>query len=449
MLLDFRLFVLSFFLFLFSFRFFVAYLVLPLQIELIPVLVCMSSLTLLLIKKYNSSFINNSGIKEIINPFLWFFIVFIISSLINQSNIYEILISFGWTFYGVVFLILVFNSQLADFILLKKVTTLIMIILLIQIPLQILQAFPSPLFIGEHPDHVFGSFGFGGTSMIATFFLALSYLFIMQFLFKKTNLIILLSVVSISVLSSYLASVPYLRFGLLFSPVFFFLIYRLNINQRKTNIITIFSLVTFLVVVVISNIYISKTLESRGRITSFAGTGLLDWDNIRSKMTARQTDDEGLKVGRILGLTLAINSIATKDLKTFLIGYGPGATRSRKSVAFSGAKTENRPIPQINFFGLDKLLIDFGILGFFTFTFILGNIFFNIRKWLIKTNDIYTKQLGSMYLAIIFLFVLTFQYDGGWFSPYQKVIPFWFLTAMIYKLRALSSLTIFPSVKNG
>ncbi|MFC2121411.1 hypothetical protein ACFLTI_07450, partial [Bacteroidota bacterium] len=213
MFFDFNYFVLSFIFYLFTFRAFVAYWEIPQQVELIPAIICVSSILLQFKKPWVITF--TPIIKEIALPFLALFVVQMISVIINQSSLNEYLISFTWQFYGFFFFIAVLTHYKTNIFLLRKVTKLIFIILLLQIPIQILQTVDSPLFISDNPDHAFGSFGYSGTSMLASFFMALSYIFLMLFIFKRIKIHQLLIILFLSIISSFLADIPFLRYGIL------------------------------------------------------------------------------------------------------------------------------------------------------------------------------------------------------------------------------------------
>ena len=75
-----------------------------------------------------------------------------------------------------------------------------------------------------------------------------------------------------------------------------------------------------------------------------------------------------------------------------------------------------------------------GISGVIISSSLLLSLFFTVKKFVRRVKNPLTKIYTEMYTVILIVFISTFQYDGGWFTPYQKIIVFWLITGIIMKM---------------
>ena len=110
-----------------------------------------------------------------------------------------------------------------------------------------------------------------------------------------------------------------------------------------------------------------------------------------------------------------------------LFGYGPGSTRAEKSIVQRAGPPKIRPVPHTNFFGADKIVLEFGFIGLFALLY----LFFRIYKFTLNSRS--SSDLNKIFLLLLFIyFTYGLIYDGGWlFNPSKNGI-FWVITAIIF-----------------
>ncbi|MCH7521483.1 MAG: hypothetical protein IIB42_07290, partial [Candidatus Marinimicrobia bacterium] len=94
------------------------------------------------------------------------FVLLLLSSVLNSSSIAGIIISFGWTIYGLMLYLVAYHHKSLDRSFLYEIGRLVFLIIIIQLPIQILQMTDTFLFTNANADARSGTFGMAGTSGI-------------------------------------------------------------------------------------------------------------------------------------------------------------------------------------------------------------------------------------------------------------------------------------------
>jgi len=188
-------------------------------------------------------------------------------------------------------------------------------------------------------------------------------------------------------------------------------------------------LLTILVVSLFSGSRVVAILNLLDSQESVFNSNRLNIEELAYYSNMITSNEDGLKFGRSLGLIFSFNTILESKISNQLFGYGPGSTRSEKSVVQRAGPPKIRPVPHTNFFGADLIILEFGLIGLFA----LFYLFFRIYRFTLNSKSSYS--LNKVFLLLLFVyFIYGLVYDGGWlFNPVKNGI-FWITTALIFSL---------------
>lgn len=422
--------------FLLTFRTVIWYFRLPVQFEWVPMFLSCASLVSVL---RNQERVKASrDITLVIGGFFAFFLIFFTSALLNATNVTQLVVPFAWAFYGpLLFLSVYFHRELTVETLIGYVD-IILIVFALQLPLQFLQVLgiPGMAKILPHPDFYSGTFGLRGTIRLSVFLLAVIYGALIYGITHRFTLK-LMTVIGVALSSSFLASAEFTMLGtLLFPFIFLPILFFAGISGIKGRLRRYVLLALVLVPILVFSLqYYGSQYILPNSARGFRGLQLFDVGKfMRYTHKEYRSERTGeIIVGRLLGLELATEKISASPLPNLLVGFGPDSTRMTESSLGVGAY--RRLVYYASFFGFDSLMLEYGVLGASLNLSILAYIGGTVYGFVRKTSDNEYKLYGLVYLGIFVVFMLTAQYDGGWFEPYQKVILFWVGTAGILKLK--------------
>jgi len=373
-----------------------------------------------------------------------FGLVWTISALINPVLLPQVLISGLWRFYGFFVFVTIYFSQRFSLETLKAYGNLILGIVLLQIPIQIAQTMSSPQqmvlwgteFYGIHQDYIYGTFGPFGTRVLAVFLLFVCYGAILYGLFNRLSWK-LIAIIGASFVSSILGDAAFFRFGMFVSPLVIVALLMASGSIRLRSSLRYALLLFFLLpIAFIGSQIMGENITAGGSEIPFTLGRMFSADYISwyASFTYYDPSTGYYMVGRLPGLYLAIQILGQETPVRVLVGLGPDSTRVLPSSIFSFENPQAGKFWYANQFGLDKLILEMGLLGTMIYLVLLAYLFARILRFIRYTKLRDLKLWGLIYLSGLVIFVATGQYDGGWFEVYQKVIVFWVYTAIMLRI---------------
>lgn len=431
MLWSLRHFLLVFLMFVLTFRLVVWYADLNPLYELLPIIWSVLTLALYFYRRAFSP----GSVKHILALFLPFILIFVLSSLINNTSLMLLLSSTLWYFYGFALFISVYSSDnipLSDYV---TYAIAIILALSVQLPIQILQQIFNPIGAVVNPDSYSGTFGYIGTISLGVFLTCL-IVSATVWMFKRGIHVVGVTLIALSFVSSIIADISFVRYAFLACIPFILLISIVMSNSIRVilnYILRLCIVLLALIVFVYSADHIlapAVGIKPRFSVSNMFNFERLDMYNNLNYFSPRSGE---FTIGRQSAFYLAFSEMISSPLPQMLIGYGPGST----SVSRTGILSENGPLVKkvgyTSFYGLDRFVLELGLLGFASFIIVLLYFGIIVLKQARASGSANAHLIASIYLSILFVFVLSIGYDGGWFTPYQKVIVFWLLTAGVLK----------------
>lgn len=419
-------FIVTYIAYLLSYKFLIPYQSIDPLLELLPLVInCVLVIPMLInsknIKIYKSGFIYN-----IFSPIIFILLSQILSFFINQSSLFELLRWHLWLLNIAPLFLYVYYCRVDSIVLVNSIKKLLIAFFLLQIPVVMMQYGPTPLSYSSNPDTFSGTLGPAGTSFLSFLCCILFYVIAFKALVKKDFLYITLLIpliVLLTVVSDILFTIvicALFPFLLLFFKVFF----EIAISKKflRNSI-----LLTVIVILIFSSSRLSGILNLLDAQDSAFTSNRLNIEELSYYSNMITSNEDGLKFGRTLGLIYSFNTILDSNIKNQLFGYGPGSTRAEKSIVQRAGPPKIRPVPHTNFFGADKIVLEFGFIGLFALLY----LFFRIYKFTLNSKS--SSDLNKIFLLLLFIyFTYGLIYDGGWlFNPSKNGI-FWVITAIIF-----------------
>lgn len=419
-------FIVTYIAYLLSYKFFIPYQSINPLLELLPVVVnCILVIPMLInsknIKIYKSGFIYN-----IFTPIFFVLLSQILSFFINQSSLFELLRWHLWLLNIVPLFLYVYYCRVDSIVLVKSIKKLLIVLFLVQIPVVMMQYGSTPLNYSSNPDTFSGTLGPGGTSFLSFLCCFLFYPIAFKALIKKEFLYIALLIpliVLLTVVSDILFTIVICAL-FPFLVLFFNSFFEIPISRKflRNSI-----LLTMIVMLIFSTSRLSGILNLLDTQESAFNSNRLNIEELSYYSNMITSNEDGLKFGRTLGLIFSFNTMLDSKITNQLFGYGPGSTRAEQSVVQRAGPPKIRPVPHTNFFGADKIILEFGFIGLFALLY----LFFRIYKFTLNSRS--SSDLNKIFLLLLFIyFIYGLIYDGGWlFNPSKNGI-FWVITAIIF-----------------
>ena len=139
-------------------------------------------------------------------------------------------------------------------------------------------------------------------------------------------------------------------------------------------------------------------------------------------------------IGR-MSTSIGVFNALTRDMKTFLVGFGPGSFHESFWPEYEGRV--RRDVGSYGFLygvtGLSFAAIEFGYLGAILFLLPIGHLYLTGRRFLRRTDDPYWKAMAFSLCGIVFASVVIYVVYGDFYN--QDIPPFimYFLAAVILK----------------
>ena len=412
--------------YLFTYKFLIPYESIDPVLELLPVFLNFLLIIPIFIK-YNKIKIYKDGfIIKLIFPIAMIVCSQLLSFFINQSSPFELIRWNIWILNSIPLLLYIYYSKINHILFINNLKQVLVILFLLQILIVLMQFGDTFLNYSSNPDTFSGTLGPGGTAFLSFFCCLLFYVITYQALIKKIflNVILLIPLIILLTVISDIVFTIVICFLFPVTILFFRKFFNLNFSKifvRNSLLLSVIVLILFSGKRVQA---LYDLIDSQGSIFS---SNRLNVEELVYYSGMITTNEDGLKFGRSLGLLFSFNSIIDSSLKNQLFGYGPGSTRSEKSVVQNTGPPKIRPVPHTNFFGVDLILLEFGFLGLFLFLY----LFFVIGQFTLKINS--NENLGKIYFLILFIYVIYGSvYDGGWFFNPSKNGIFWIITGAIF-----------------
>ena len=423
---DERKFIITYIGYLFTYKFLIPYNSIDAILELLPIFLNFLLIIPMLIKYSQVKIYRYGFIIKLFFPLLAIVCSMLLSFFVNQSNVFELVRWNIWILNIVPLLFYVYYSRINHIILMNDIKNLLIILFLIQVPIVSMQFGDTFLNYSSNPDTFSGTLGPGGTSFLSFFCSMLFYFMAYDSLVKKNFLKILL-LIPIILLLTFISDIVFTIVVCILFPVIILLFRKFfNINFSK-RFIRNSLLISVVVLVLFSGKRIKSIYDLVDSQESVFNSNRLNVQELVYYSSMITTNEDGLKFGRSLGLLYSFNSIVESNFTNQIFGYGPGSTRSEKSVVQNTGPPKIRPVPHTNFFGIDRIILEFGFLGLFLFIY----LFFVIGKFTLGFNS--DKNLEKTYFLILFVyFIYGAVYDGGWFFNPLKNGIFWIITGLVF-----------------
>jgi len=422
-------FLITYFSYLLCYKFFIPYLGIDSLLELLPVFLNCTLIIPVILKSKNIKIYKKGFIYNILFPILLILISQFLAFLINQSNTFEL---FRWYLWLLnlfpLFLYVYYLDKNIIALLVEDIKKVLIFFFFIQVFVVLMQSNNTFLNYSTNPDTFSGTFGPAGTAFLSFFCCLLFYpLAYMSLKKREFSQLIFLSI--LIVLLTIISDIVFTLIVCMLFPLFMF-VYKnfLELSFGK-NFIKNTTIVSFIVLILFSSSRISSIFNLLDSQQTVFNSNRLNIEELTYYSNMITSNEDGLKFGRTLGLVYSFNKIITSDLINQLFGYGPGSTRSEQSVVQRSGPPKIRPIPHTNFFGVDKIILEFGILGLIAFI----SLFLKIYRFTLNSKS--KSENIKIFLMILFLyFIYGLVYDGGWlFNPSKNGI-FWIITAIIFSL---------------
>ena len=409
-----------------SYKFFIPYQSINPLLELLPVVVNCTLVIPMLINSKNIKIYKSGFIYNIFTPIFFVLLSQILSFFINQSSLFELLRWYLWLLNIVPLFLYVYYCKIGSIVLVKSIKKLLIVLFLVQIPVVMMQYGSTPLNYSSNPDTFSGTLGPGGTSFLSFLCCFLFYPIALKALIKKEFLYITLLIpliVLLTVVSDILFTIVICAL-FPFLVLFFNSFFEISISRKflRSSI-----LLTMIVMLIFSSSRLSGILNLLDTQESAFNSNRLNIEELSYYSNMITSNEDGLKFGRTLGLIFSFNTMLDSKITNQLFGYGPGSTRAEQSVVQRAGPPKIRPVPHTNFFGADKIMLEFGFIGLFALLY----LFFKIYKFTLNSRS--SSDLNKIFLLLLFIyFTYGFLYDGGWlFNPSKNGI-FWIITAVIF-----------------
>lgn len=425
-----KIFILTYIPFLLTYKFFIPFLNIDEYYELLPVGINYISFFLIFLTKKDFTLSNNSIFKKVLISIFYILAILLFGSFVNGAPLFEVLRWFLWITSPLLLAFYVYFSDIDHTELFKIIIDILSLILIIQLPFVILQSIPgSILNWGPNADFFSGTFGRGGTGFLSFLSSIVFYSYFIKAINGNSKASFLFICFLVLFFSIY-CDISFTIYICMLSPLFFLFLrnyFKIQISQKKIIQILLLSFIVTAAFII-------------PRITSF--TSLLDNQDVTSFSLNRFNfsdlneysnmiwfaEDGGLRFGRSLGISYSLYRVATSDFHQMIFGYGAGSTRAEDSATGLSDSTVFRPVPQTNFFGIDLVSLEFGLIGLFVFF----NLFHTLSFKFLAESHSFNEQF-IIYLALLFLyFVYGLLYDGGWFFNSTKNGIFWVLSACCF-----------------
>tara|TARA_Y100001935_G_scaffold222585_1_gene197456 strand:+ start:9393 stop:10481 length:1089 start_codon:yes stop_codon:yes gene_type:complete len=308
---------------------------------------------------------------------------------------------------------------------------ILLIFFCIQLPIILFQSIPGSLLNwGPNPDFYTGTFGSSGTAFISFLSTIVFYFYLYKTIIKDFSRVRFFLISLLLVFYSIYCDISFTLYACLMSPIFYLLLRdALNIKFHYKQILR-----TVFFVVIVTSFFliprlndISKILATQN-VTTFS-LNRLNFDDLSSySQMIWVGSDGGIRFGRSLGISFSILSVMQSDYDKMIFGYGPGSTRFNDSSTGLSTRSSIRPVPQTNFFGVDLIIVEFGLFGLICFFYLFYFIIYNLL--------LHKKYLNKEMKIFIILFIIYFLYgsiyDGGWFFNSTKNGLIWALAALCF-----------------
>ena len=421
-------FVTTYIIYLFTYKFLISYQNIDPVFELLPVIVNFLLIPSILLTKRNIKIHNNGLVRKIILPLIMILSTILFSSLYNGINFFELIRWYAWILNPICLMLYIYYSHIEKNDLLKIIKNVFLLIIIVQIPLILLQSISGSLLnISSSADTFTGTLGSSGTAFLALLCCILFY-YVSYDAIKNKNYFYFVFTALVVLFFSIIADIVFAIVVCLFFPlliIIFRKFFNLSFSLNRISLLFVFLLTVIFSFSVPRVLEVGNLLNQQDlsfNTNRFNVQDLTEYSNM-----VYMGENGGIRFGRSLGLVYSFYTIFQSDFQRQILGYGAGSTRSEESSTQFSGPPKFRPVPQTNFFGIDTIVIEFGILGILVF-------FYFFRVLYLQTLNRYNnKKLPQIYLMILFLyFIFGLVYDGGWFFNPSKNGIFWIITGTIF-----------------
>jgi len=318
-----------------------------------------------------------------------------------------------------------------------SIVRLIISLVLIQFVFQFLELYGIPRTLPNHPDSYSGTLGFTGTGILGNFCLVGSIYFLIRIINKREKLSIGLIAIGILTIQAFIGESKFYMYGFISSLIFIIVLLMSGYLKIKMKKLILFSFTTVFALILMINLYqiaINRYSFSISLNTLFDKRFI---ENIAFK--EQYYAGSRLYISRGAGLLLAYQTIGT-DFYTSLLGKGIGTGKTNESRTF-GAKNEttNNQLADV-FYGLDLFLIELGFIGLIIFIIILYLLYRTFKRVSYCNNHPVIGKYLDFYISFLFVYILSFQYSGGWLNIQAFNAFFWILSAGLFVIYKASNI---------
>jgi hypothetical protein len=425
-----KIFILTYIPFLLTYKFFIPLFNINDFYELLPVGVNCFLLFVIFLTKEDITMNGKSIFRKVLIAISYILVTLLFGSFISGSPLFEILRWFLWIASPLLLAFYVYFSDIDHKEIFNIIINILSLFLIIQIPFVFLQSIPgSFLNWGPNADFYTGTFGNGGTAFLSFLSATVFYSYFIKAINGRSKTP-LFFIFCLMIFFSIYADISFTIYVCFLSPLFFLLLrsyLKIQISQKRIIQILFLFLIVFTAFIVPRISSITSLLENQN-VTSFNLNRFNFSDANEYSSMIWFGEDGGLRFGRSLGISYSLYTVIQSDFSKMIFGYGAGSTRAEDSVTGFSASTAFRPVPHTNFFGIDIVALEFGLIGVLAFF----NLFYILSfKFLAKSERLNEEM--TIYLAFLFLyFTYGLLYDGGWFFNSTKNGIFWILSSCCF-----------------
>jgi hypothetical protein len=140
---------------------------------------------------------------------------------------------------------------------------------------------------------------------------------------------------------------------------------------------------------------------------------------------------QGATIGRFTGMQLTWSQIS-RSVKTFLLGFGPGAAQGSRFGSLQSSLFEDLALAGGRASQLTRSLLEWGVLGTLAYALVFGMLWIESEKCYRKFQDPFWKAAALCHIGFVLLGIILSGYTSTWSGTSVSFLV-WFLAGALQR----------------